>query len=394
MALADEPVLRYETLFAQMASTHPEYRVVQAESEAARRAIDVASALPDPEVRIELMDIDGLDLRPDAVGTTKYTLEQRLPLWGKRPLQRSAASAGHDAALAHADLTLAELRSRLRTAFADYHAASAELAIVGETRALLEQALSSARQRNAAGLGAQQDVIRARSEQGMLQLEAQALHARRERARIALLALTGLPFDASLPAPGPLPDTTTFEALCAALLDATEIPSPALAIIGHEVEQRRAESTLAARERYPDLTIGVTPVQMGGRLDTWELTLGFTLPLHGGTRARLREREAQLIATEERQHAALLALRSVVATTRADFRAARADEHTVRAHLLPEAKLGYRAALAGYHSAQVDLDTVVAAARLVHDTRRQQIGAASRQQAALAEFERITGIQP
>lgn len=393
-ASADQPVLHYETLLGQMASMHPAYRAAQAEGEAARHAIDAASALPDPEFRIELMEIDGVDLRPDAVGTTKYTIEQRLPLWGKRGLQRDAARATYDAARVGADLALAGLRAELRTAFAAYHAAAAELAIIDKTQALLGQALASAGERNAAGIGAQQDVIRARTEQGALALEAEQLRARSERARIALLALTGQPFDTALAPPGPLPPVDGFEERCTALLEDDGLPAPALAVISHELERRKAESTLAARERYPDLAIGVTPVQTGGRLDTWELMLGMRVPLHGGTRARMRETRSLAQATESRYQAARLELQTLVAGTRADFHAARANERIITARLLPEAQLGYRSALAGYRNGQVDFDTVVAAARQVHDTRRQQISAAVLQQTAVAEFERLTGAAP
>ena len=47
--------------------------------------------MPDPSVRVELMDIDDYNLRPDRVGTTKYSFEQMFPLWGKRGLKRDVA---------------------------------------------------------------------------------------------------------------------------------------------------------------------------------------------------------------------------------------------------------------------------------------------------------------
>lgn len=390
----EQPTLDYEALLGRLAATHPEYRAVQAEADAARAAIDAAYALPDPELRIELMDIDDGDLRPDQVGTTKYTVEQRVPLWGKRALAREAASAAHAGRRARSGQTLAELRAALRESFAEYHAASAELELLEETSALLAQALASATERHAAGLGPQQDLLRARTEQSALLIEAEALRARVTRARIALNALSGEPLETPLPPPGPLPATDGFEPASERVLDGEDFVSPALEIAERELRQREAERELATRERYPDLTVGLTPVQRGNRFETWELMVGFTLPLHGGTHARERERRGLQLAAGERRRATLLALRTAAAGTRAEYVSAREAERIVGERLLPEARLTYRSALAAYGNAQLDFDAVVAAALRIRDARRQQIDAALRQQLAVAGFERLTGVQP
>jgi cobalt-zinc-cadmium efflux system outer membrane protein len=72
---------------------------MQAEAEAAAQRVGPAGALPDPVLRVELMNINNYgndaspSLLPWKVGETKYTLMQSLPLWGKRELKRDAASA-------------------------------------------------------------------------------------------------------------------------------------------------------------------------------------------------------------------------------------------------------------------------------------------------------------
>jgi hypothetical protein len=63
------------------------------EADAAAQRIGPAGALPDPVLRVELMNINNYgndaspSLLPWKVGETKYTLMQALPLWGKRELQ-------------------------------------------------------------------------------------------------------------------------------------------------------------------------------------------------------------------------------------------------------------------------------------------------------------------
>ncbi len=86
-------------LLAYARAQSPEIRAMREEAEAAAQRVGPAGALPDPVLRVELMNINnyGSDASPSLlpwkVGETKYTLMQAFPLWGKRELKRDAAAA-------------------------------------------------------------------------------------------------------------------------------------------------------------------------------------------------------------------------------------------------------------------------------------------------------------
>ena len=69
------------------------------EADAAAQRVYPAGAFPDPLFRMELQNITnaGSDaspsLLPSKVGSTKYTLVQPIPFWGKRDLKREVAEA-------------------------------------------------------------------------------------------------------------------------------------------------------------------------------------------------------------------------------------------------------------------------------------------------------------
>jgi len=390
---ADTGAPSYESLLARLGSAHPDYQAMQGEASAALSAIEAAGAMPDPSVRVELMEIDDYNLRPDQVGTTKYSFEQMFPLWGKRGLKRDAAEAGYAAAQARAELTLAELRAMLRAAYAELYAASTGRSINAEVQALLEDMGLSARKRYANGMAAQQDIIKARTEQTMLRAEAEELNGRYRRAGVVINSLVGDPLDTPLAPPAALPDTSGSVQAWRRFDESQGGNSPALAIAERELQQRRAARELAARERYPDLAVGVTPVQTGSSVDTWELMLGVTVPLYGGTRAMEREQVAMLGAAQDRRRAELLRLRSAAGEARADYEAARARQTLFDEQLLAESELNYRSAIAGYQAGQVDFDTLIEAARQIRNARLQSLDAAVQQQMAVAQFERITGVQ-
>ena len=104
---------------------NPTLRAAQREAEAARERVQPAGALPDPMLKIELMDLTNMGetsprFSPSQVGSTQYTISQQLPLWGKRELRRGQAEAlarvaGHGAE----DMTL-ELLTLLKRGYAQY----------------------------------------------------------------------------------------------------------------------------------------------------------------------------------------------------------------------------------------------------------------------------------
>ena len=254
---ADDPPPRFEALAARLAAQHPDYLAMQGEVDAARAAIDVAGAMPDPMLEVELMNLDSET--PGLDRAAKYTWEQMFPLWGKRGLRREVAEQGRQGAEARRDLTLAGLHAELRSAFAELYAAHRATAINDEVAALLEDMAQGARTRYANGMAAQQDLIRVRAEQTVLDAETINLKGEIRRASVRINSLVGDPLDVELAAPAAMPDTAGFGKAWSELeqrLDAT----PALAAADAAVRGGRLERELAARERYPDVArSGCTP---------------------------------------------------------------------------------------------------------------------------------------
>ena len=88
-ALAQENALgsNVQGLLEYARAQSPELAAMRQEADAAQQRVQPAGALPDPLLRVELMNISGF------VNETKYTLMQPLPGWGKRDLKRDAAAA-------------------------------------------------------------------------------------------------------------------------------------------------------------------------------------------------------------------------------------------------------------------------------------------------------------
>ena len=108
-----------ESLITYARERNPEYAAMRHEAEAAGERAQSAGALPDPVLRTELQNItnfgnDGsTSILPGRVGSTKYTLMQALPFWGKRDLKREAAEAEAAAAQGRAAGSWTEQTARI-----------------------------------------------------------------------------------------------------------------------------------------------------------------------------------------------------------------------------------------------------------------------------------------
>lgn len=382
---------------------NPEYAAMRLEAEAVGERVYPAGALSDPVLRAELQNITnynmetgnsgGVNLLPSRVGSTKYTFMQPLPFWGKRDLKRDAARAEADAAQGRAGASWAELAARIKTAFAQYFYVSHSERLVREVLGLVERLEKTAQVRYASGLTPQQDTIRAQVEQTRMRAELVALEAEKRQLQARLNGLLSRPASALLAEPlalRPLPPPVRLDP--AALAERLAAGNPQL--VTEEARLRAAEKgrELTYRNRYPDFTLGVTPIQTRNSFNEWDLMLEFNLPLQQESRrSQEREAEAMLAAARARREAAANQALSELSEQIAGLEAARRTEMLLGANLLPQAELTFQSALAAYETGRVDFATLLDAQREISRARQERFKAQAEAQMRLAEIERLLG---
>jgi outer membrane protein TolC len=378
---------------------NPEFAAMRLEAEAAAERVQPAGALADPTVRMELQNLTntGSDaspsLLPSRVGSTKYTVIQPLPWWGKRDLKREAAAASADESTARASGTWAELSARIKAAYALYFQTSRQLALTREVLDLVDRLEGIARVRYGSGLAPQADAIRGQVERTAMQNELITLDTERHHAMVRLNALLARPTMATLAEPErlrPLPAAATLDttALEARLRD----KNPQLFAEDAKVRVAEKNRELTYRNRYPDFAVGVSPIQMRNRVNEWELMVEMNIPLQQGSRrAQEREAERMLEAARSRKEAAANQLLSDLGENLALIDAARRTVGLIESSLLPQAELAFQAALAGYETGKVDFATVLDSQRQIRRTKLDLIKTRAEQQMRLADIERLIG---
>jgi outer membrane protein TolC len=383
----------------EYARNNPEYASMRLEAEAATERVYPAGALPDPMIRMELQNLTnaGSDARPSVlpnkVGSTKYTIAQSLPLWGKRELRRAVAEADAEQARGRAAMTWAELAASIKTAHARYYLAAQTEQLTGEILDLLERLESIAQVRYSNGLAPQQDVIRAQVERTAMRGELLTLESERQGLQATLNSLLSRRADAPLglperlrPVPPPakmVPDT---------LADRLRGRNPQL--FAEDARIRAAENNreLTYRNRYPDLTVGISPMQTGWHIAEWEVMLEINIPLQQESRRR-QESEAALMlsAARSRKESAANRLIGELYENIAGLEAARRIERLNATSLLPQAEATLQAALAGYETGKIDFATLLDAQRQIRKSRQDWLKAQVDAQTRLAAIERLLG---
>jgi outer membrane protein TolC len=388
-----------ESLLEFARSRHPEFAALRAEAAAAAERIEPAGALPDPMFRTELRDItnEGRDassnLLPPRIGSTRYIFSQSVPWFGKRDLRRDVAGAGADEAQARARAGWMELATRIKLTYAQHHVHLVSIRYAQENLDLMRRVAEISRTRYASGCGSQQDALRAQSEIIAMETDLVMLQGESEQAAARIRALLGRPENLTLRPPEKLrtlPPPARLE--MAALENRLKANNPQLAADDARITGAEKGRELVERNRYPDVSFGVSPTQVGKRVAEWELMLELNIPLQQESR-RAQEREAELMvdAARLRRQGNLNQALAELSESLAGLEVARRLESLVGGGLLPQAEVNLNAALAAYENGRADFAAVLDAHRQLRRARGELVKARGDQQIRLAEIEKMVG---
>jgi len=399
-AQAQEALLgaRVDSLLEYARTHNPEYATMRLEAEAAGERVTPIGALPDPKLRVELRDITKFGeqnptLSPSRVGSTRYLLMQDIPWFGKRDLKRQAAELDAEGAKGQAMGSWAELSARIKSAYAQLYYVSRNERYTREILDLMARLENIAQVRYAGGLSAQQDVIRAQVEQTGMRAELIALENEHHHLQVRMNALLARPAGAPLAEPAqlrPVPSAAQLD--YSALEERVRARNPRLFTEGARLKSAEKSRELAYKNRYPDFTFGVSPIQYENAIEEWELMVELNLPLQqDARRAQERESEAMLSAARARAEATANQVIAELSENLAGIEAARRTEMLTVSSLLPQAELTFRAALAGYENGKIDFATLLDAQRQIRQAKLSRIKAQVEAQLRLAEIERLLG---
>ncbi|MDA0189351.1 MAG: TolC family protein [Proteobacteria bacterium] len=392
------PGATLESLLTYARDRNPEIAAMRFEADAAGERVVPAGALPDPKFRTEFRDITRMGeqkatLVPSQVGSTRYLLMQDIPWYGKRDLKREIAEQEAEGARGRARGAWTEVATRIKTTYAQLFYVQRDAVLTQEILDLMVRLEKVAQARYAGGLAAQQDVIRAQVEQTAMRNELLMLENERHHLRAKMNALLARPAGAPLAEPvtaRPLPAPARLDQ--ATLEDRLQARNPQLFAEDARIRAAEKGRDLTYRNRYPDFTVGISPIQYRNSVKEWELMVEMNIPLQWSSRrAQERESEAMLAAARARKDATTWQLLAELYENLGSLETARHSELLASNQLLPQAETAFRAALVGYENGKVDFATLLDTQRQIRQAKRSLLKAQAEAQMRLADIERLLG---
>lgn len=382
------------------------YQVARVQSPRAEAAREIAAAAaarvpgaklpPDPQVQLGFMNYGIPDLAPmDPIGMTQLQVMQMIPTAGKLRYTGRAAGAQAAAADERARDVEWDVRSQVAMAFYDLYATDQGLSVSRETLRLLQDIRAIAEAMYRVGEGRQTDVLRAQVEIARMIEDTVRMTTMRVGMSGRLNALLNRPADAPVPPPA-LPLFPDSMLTLDAALRQSQTGRPMVRAAERDVDAAAAQATLARRELWPDLTVGLQYGQRGSVMGTermGSLMLGASVPVFAKSRQlKMRDEALAMRRMADAELAEMRArTRGDVTTAYADLARARSLATLYRTTIIPQAEAAVASALAAYRVGGVDFMTLLDDRMTVNKYRQDLFALEAGQGKSWAELEMLLG---
>lgn len=365
-------------------------RVLQAARDhvdAARFAVDTASAFPNPE--LEYMKGNARARAPGAnpgdVRTYGVTQPLDMP-WTRQP-RIDLAEANYKLATAGARVFEADYRTRLRLGFYEVLRREAELRNAREDAALMESVRSRIQLRVETGDAPRFELIKAEAEALNALKQSQAASFRVEQARAHLRQIVGdaLPQDFKLE--GRLRDVPEVPAL--------DVLQAEVAAQSPDLARGRAETEMAERrlayeraQRLPKVALKAG-VDEDPDLRTSKVGVAVTIPLWDRRRGPIGEASAQLSRARNELAAQTFSKQQALDMAYQQYEIATAQVSSLENGIVRSAEAALRVAESAYRFGERGFIEVLDAQRVYRAARAELIAARYELAAAWVEIERL-----
>ncbi|MBL8960874.1 MAG: TolC family protein [Gemmatimonadetes bacterium] len=395
-AAGQAPALLLGDLYRDVRRENPRAEAARALTRAAEARVPGSKRPPDPQVQFGFMNYTVPGLKPmDPLGMAQLQVMQMVPVAGKLSLAGKITSSQALAQRERANEVEWESRTQAAMAFYDLYQTDQALLVARETLRLLQDLQRTAEAMYRVGEGRQADVLRAQVEVARMTEDTIRMQTMRLGMRARINALLNRAGDASI-APPEVPAFPDSVLTLGELAAAAERGRPMVRAGERDLEAADAGSTLARRELWPDLTLGIQYGQRSGLMNTermGSLMVGASVPVFARSR-QLRMRE-EASAMQAMARADLVAMRSEtrgrVTEAFANLVRARNLIALYRHTVMPQAEATVTSSLAAYRVGSVNFMTALDSRMTVNRYRQELFTLVADEGKSWAELEMLLG---
>lgn len=392
---ADGPLVLRD-MVEEARANNPEIKALKEKLKAMQARTSAQGSLDDPTLRVEMEDLSRskpFNNGPGNAMQTRYTLSQMFPFPGKRPLKEKIAEK--EALISGAELgaKAVDIIAMVKEAYYAYAFLGESVKINAEVKELLSYVSRIAESRYSAGQGFQQDVIKAQFEAAMLTNELITLEAEKESAAAALNALLGRP-EGSFLGDAPTVKLEKADFSAAEIGRAAAVANPQIKAVEYEIQANELAVDMAKKNYYPDLMVGVAPIQRDGRFDAYDLMFQINIPIWTGkydyqTKEAVANAGAARLKLAAERNKKALEIKDALLKAEAAYKVAVLYETS----LMPQAEMSFESSLKSYQSGKSDFLTLLDTGRALKKIKLERIGSVIDYMKKLAILEKAAGVE-
>jgi cobalt-zinc-cadmium efflux system outer membrane protein len=384
------------TLIGEAKRNDPAIHSAEQASRAATFVAPQMSSLPDPQFTLQHFSVGSP--RPFAGYTNSdfayigLGVSQQLPYPGKLKLRGAVADRDADTAKAHIDVVLHDEIETLETTYFRVAYLQQTFGILQRNTALLEQVEQQAEAHYSAGMGNQQDVLKAQLERTKILREVSMHHQLLGEAQAELKRILRRPQDSPDIIAEPLVATflryTTSE-----LGDKVRAQNPNIQEDSAMVRRSQTAVELAQKEFRPDFGVSYMYENTDRKFrDYYQLSFNVNFPRRKPRQAVLAQAQVNV---ERAQTDLDTRLQAALAEVQKQFVTIKTSEEQLliyRDGLIPQAQATIQAGLAAYQSNREDFETLFSSFMDVLNLNLEYQQIILDRETALAHIERLTGV--
>ncbi len=357
-----------EVLIAEALSRQPRLESLKAEAAARQHAERPAAALPDPTLRLDLLNVPLGEWNTDSspMSGRQLGLGQRLPWPGRRAADRQLASTQTQIATARAQDEIPQVVNAVKQSWYEIALADEALATTTRNQDLIRDYVRMAQAKYAVGGGRLQDILKAQVLQSSLGDRLLTLQARRDVAEARLNAIRDRPLETPVTRADVGPVTLLDHDL-SALLQLAIASRPALEGQRRQIEHWQVAERVAHLGTRPDIDVNVTYRQRSFDSDPVAgadfVSAGVAIRLPLWRHERQHQQEAAARQRQRASSAELAAMELDIELQLQELlvkaRLHRGQMQLLVEAILPQARQSLTAAVAGYRVDHVDFGTLL-----------------------------------
>jgi outer membrane protein TolC len=254
-AQSEKPFINLNQLIEEALQNNPEISAIKKKWEVFKEKVPQASALEDPMFGFGIVSLPtNFSLKDEDMTMKEFSISQRFPFPGKRPLMREMASKEAEAVSTEIEEKIIRIIKEVKAAYYDLSHVYRTTEVTQRNKKILEDFAKIAETRYAIGEGIQQDVFKAHVEVSKMVDELIMLSQRKKALEAKLNTLLSRPTETPLSAP----EEVVFRKIPFGIEELQKMAlemNPTLKGMKKMIETKEKAHALAKREYYPDFSL-------------------------------------------------------------------------------------------------------------------------------------------